>query len=428
MARDFFRLENGIHITGLDSDVGVHILHGSAIAGTNTQEDDAEVGSLYQRTNGELYQKTISGSGTDKWTKMATIDDVTSINWRPELIRVLTSTAAPIEGGTVDLSALTDDNGSLTGADFAVGEYIAFGSGGTEVLGKITNIATNVATISYIGFDVLADNDMMLVRKYLPDAAGQENSALVFFNGTDYVKVSDFDWSLATGINLSSSYAASTGDVLANDTVEVAIQKIDGNVDSLESSLGTSQGDTNMGTFTGNILTDNTSAKVNLQELETDVDAIQTASGIAAEATNYGTFTGNIITDNSTNKEALQELETAVESISANGSANAVTTVQVIDSASVDKYNGVIWDVFISLDSAPERCIQLAVHAIHNGSGTADATDTDRSVVNKLKLGAAFNYSLTVSLSGTGTSQVMNLNVSASSAVSVRSLRRSIVS
>jgi len=423
MSRDLFRLEGGIHVTGVDSDVGVQILHGSAIPSI-----EAEAGSLYQRTNGELYQKNAAGTGTDKWTKMATIDDVTSINWRPELIRALTATVAPIEGATVDATALSDDDDGMVVGDFAIGEFIAFGSGGTEVLGKISAIASNDLTITYIGFDALANNDMMLVRSYLPDAAGQENSALVFYSGTDYVKVSDFDWSLATGINLSSGYAASSGDVAASDTVEVAIQKIDGNVDAVEDALGVAQGDVNMGTFTDTILTDNTSAKANLQELGTDLQALQTASGIAAEATNYGTFTGDIITDSSTNKVVLQELETAIEAVSANGSEDAITTITVIDSALVDSFNGVIWDVFISLDSAPERCIQLAVHAVHDGFGSADATVTDESVTNKLKIGAAFNYALTVSLSGTGAAQAMNLNISASAAVSVRSLRRSIIS
>ena len=423
MINDLFRLEGGIHITDVDSDVGVKLLQGAAVPSI-----EAEAGSLYQRTNGELYQKILAGTGTDKWVKLATIDDVTSINWRPELIRALTATVAPVEGGTVDATALTDDDGGMTASNFAVGEYIAFGAGGTEALGKITAISGDDLTISYVGFDALSDNDMMLVRSYLPDANGQENSALVFYSGTDYVKVSDFDWSLATGINLSSSYAASSGDVVANDTVEKAISNIDGNVDALETVVGVNQGDTNLGSFTNTIITDNGDVKTALEELGTDVDAIQAASGISAEATNYGTFTGNIITDNGTNKEALQELETAIESISANGEADAVTTITTIDSALVDNFNGVIWDVFISLDSAPERCIQLAVHAVHNGFGSADATEVDKSVTNKLKLGAAFNYALTVSLSGAGSAQAMNLNISASAAVSVRSLRRSIVS
>ena len=52
------------------------------------------------------------------------------------------------------------------------------------------------------------------------------------------------------------------------------------------------------------------------QELDldlSDLDGVVSLSGVAAGDTNLGTFTGDTITDNVTNKAALQELETAVE-------------------------------------------------------------------------------------------------------------------
>lgn len=47
-----------------------------------------------------------------------------------------------------------------------------------------------------------------------------------------------------------------------------------------------------------------------LDELQTDIDDLVTLSGVAANSEDLGTFTGNIISDNTTVKGALQELET----------------------------------------------------------------------------------------------------------------------
>lgn len=47
-----------------------------------------------------------------------------------------------------------------------------------------------------------------------------------------------------------------------------------------------------------------------LNELQSDIDDLVTLSGVAANSTDLGTFTGSIISDNTTVKGALQELET----------------------------------------------------------------------------------------------------------------------
>ena len=96
---------------------------------------------------------------------------------------------------------------------------------------------------------------------------------------------------------------------------------------------GVSNGDTDLGTFTGDIITDNTTVKVALQDLETKIEAndqaattassvteidgnvndIITLTGIAENVTTLGTFTGSTIADDVAIKPALQALETAVE-------------------------------------------------------------------------------------------------------------------
>ena len=97
----------------------------------------------------------------------------------------------------------------------------------------------------------------------------------------------------------------------------------------LTALTGVALNDTDLGTFTGATISDNTDIKTGLQELETavelrcetsivdeidtNVDDLVTLSGVAENTSDLGTFTGGIITDNTTVKTALQELETEVE-------------------------------------------------------------------------------------------------------------------
>lgn len=52
-----------------------------------------------------------------------------------------------------------------------------------------------------------------------------------------------------------------------------------------------------------------------IDTLQTDIDDLVTLSGVAANATDLGSFTGSVISDNETIKGALQDLETFIESI-----------------------------------------------------------------------------------------------------------------
>ena len=95
---------------------------------------------------------------------------------------------------------------------------------------------------------------------------------------------------------------------------------------------GVSNGAVNLGTFTGDIITDDAAIKTALQDLETKIEAndqaaatasaltevdgnvndLITLTGIAENVTTLGTFTGSTIADDSAIKAALQALETSV--------------------------------------------------------------------------------------------------------------------
>ena len=66
-------------------------------------------------------------------------------------------------------------------------------------------------------------------------------------------------------------------------------------------------------TVTGNIAVSGTVDTRDVNTDGTNQDALQTLSGIAAGTSDLGTFTGTTITDNTTVKTALQELEVVAE-------------------------------------------------------------------------------------------------------------------
>lgn len=386
MSRDLFRAEIGVAITDENSDAESHILRGTAVPGGDSGlQDAAPIGSQYLKDDGCLYMKTANAGATADWKKYATLDDVNSLQWRDK-VKAVTATAAPSEGGTVDVTAFTDDDGTtLTAGDFADGDYIVFGFGGTEVIGQISGaLVGNNATITYVGVDPLSASDTFVTQYYLPDPDGQEGYAIAHYDGTDVLKLADFDWALATGINLTGSYTPVGGDVTAGDSVEVAIAKLDDNLDDLTAAVGVAQGDQDMGTYTGSIINDNESAKQNLQQLETYLEGL----AVPVSATQA-----------------------------------AVTTLVTLDSVVVDNVREVKWMAHGVLDSDNSRVRAVEIHAIHNGTASADASAVDDTTYAKLKEGANFGAKFHVNLIGTGGSQVMALQVEASAAATFKSLR-----
>lgn len=63
MARDYFAIEKGLHIQSENADTGVKILFGSGAPAI-----EAEIGSLYQRTDqAEVYKKIDTGTDPSDW-------------------------------------------------------------------------------------------------------------------------------------------------------------------------------------------------------------------------------------------------------------------------------------------------------------------------------------------------------------------------
>ena len=92
---------------------------------------------------------------------------------------------------------------------------------------------------------------------------------------------------------------------------DIAANKSD--IADIRTTTGTSDGDTDMGSYTGTIISASGTTKANIQELETDLDSLQSLSGMSAGSTDLSTFSGTTIPDSSTIKAALQSLETKAE-------------------------------------------------------------------------------------------------------------------
>lgn len=384
MARELVGIERGLRIFGENSDTGYDIIFGTGAPGSVAQENTAEAGSLYIRTDTfQFYQKDTAGSGTDKWTRSASVDDVASIQWRSEKVKVVTNDTSPSDGATI--TSFGDDDGGGPNVDntgFAVNDHIIYDADGTPKLFIVSSVAAGDITVTSVGVSVLVDNDAYVAQFYLPDPVGQEGQALVVYSGGIIVKIGDVNWDLATGINLSSGYTAASGNPVASESIESAMQKLDGNIDALNTLTGTAQG-----------------------------------------AVNLGTFTGGIITDNTTIKAALQELETNVEGLITRTSATGITTITTLDSVIVDNVRSTQWLVTVTLDSAPANVKSYLIHAGHNGTVSADATIVDDAVLNRLKIGSNFNLTVGVDLNGAAGAQVMRLTITASAAVSASATR-----
>jgi len=393
MARKEFAIEQGIEILALDADPGsgVRVIKGTGAPGGDAgQQDDAPIGSLYIQQNGAsstIFQKKANAGASGDWEENGS-STVAIGTWRGENVVVVTNDTVTA-GVARDLvaSPFADDEGTtLAAADFQVGDFGIFDADGTPVLLEVTNVsAPNVTFSTPASAPALAQDDTFVARNYLPDSPGdQEGQAIAHYNGSVIVKLGDVDWNFATGINLSSGYTPGTGDPTSSDTVESALEKIDGNVDQLTSAVGVSQGDANMGTYTGSFLNDNESAKQNLQQLETEAEASRSTSGTSLGDLNYGTFTGDLLADNQSAKQLFQRLEDLLDELKS-VEVTGLTAQAAVDSVPVASYVSCKWIVEAFEEATPANVQAFEIHALHDG------TNTDDTIYSKLKLGANFN-------------------------------------
>jgi len=159
---------------------------------------------------------------------------MTNLTWR-EMVLAATGDNAPAEGTALStLLPFSDDQApEMVIGDFAAGDLIVFKAGTASVIATL-DASLNV---TYVGVRALAAGDTFVVKNDLPDSpAAQEGMAMYTYDGSTIVKIGDMDWSLATGIDLSSTFVAAAGTVTAGDSVEAAISKLVANLAAANSN------------------------------------------------------------------------------------------------------------------------------------------------------------------------------------------------
>lgn len=384
MARDNFAIEKALRIYAENSDTSfIDLLFGTAAPGGDAgEQDDAPIGSVYFRLDGatsKIYQKIADTNATSDWQENKADADLTidQFVWRNE--KVIAATVDTVAAGSVDVTGFSDNESGLDGNDFAIGDHLLANvdsAPGSPVLYEVTAVTGPTDITVAAASQALADNNTFIVQNYLPDAgAAQEGQAIVHFpTSTDAaIKIADVNWNVADGINMAAGYTAANGTVASSDTVNSAIEKLDGNQQDVISASGLSQGDVN-----------------------------------------YGTFTEDLLADNQTSKQLFQRVEDLLDQMKG-VEATGVTSAVTLDSVPVSSVQACKWLVEASEDATPTNRKAAEVYALNDGG-----TNVDDTVYARLRVGSNFNVSLTVDISG----GQMRLRASSSSAGITLTARR----
>lgn len=378
MSRVFFGIEKGIRILDENGITGVDLIKGSGAPGGDTGvQDDAIIGSAYFRTDsGGLYIKIADTNAASDWEKLGNVT-IDQLSWRNE--KVIAATGDTITAGSgIDPTAWTDNESAVDGDDMNIGDHIIGDVDGVGALFEVTAKVSATSITLAAASQAIADNDTFIVQNYLPDSpASQEGQAIVHFPtaGGAGIKIGDVNWDFATGINISSGYDSSTsnGPVTTSDSVESAIEKLEGDIVDALAALGISRGDLNFGTFTGVSFADNQTAKQLFQRSEVLFEQLRgvQVTGITAAADVDSVPVASVKACKwlvEAFEEATPANREAVEVYAVNDGTNVDDTVY----AKIKLGSGTIASYIVDIDSGNMR--------LRASSGTAGITVTARRI------------------------------------------------
>ena len=213
-------------------------------------------------------------------------------------------------------------------------------------------------TLLTAGDTFFVDTDMLATSDF------NEKTSAYNYNGTSLVRQATFDFEAADSINLTAGYTPASGNPTPSESVQSAIQKIDGNTDALNTSVGIAQGDTTLGNWTGSgatrILANATeSAKTAVQKVANDIGAVAGGSGDYASAQSVN---ANINAIDAVLTEAHKKV--AVNNIP----SDTQTTIDTLDLSGNIRF--VEWDITIVQSSTPANRYSSKVRAIASASGS----------------------------------------------------------
>jgi hypothetical protein len=465
MSLDFFRIERGLELDEL-----VQYLQGSGVPGLGGDTAAALVGSVYtDNVTGSIYTKLASGTGADKWQKLASEAYVNNalgatVSWRePVAVRENVATTLPVgtptaavivdgvsvlDGGRVLFSAIAGGNGkNIYVYNQATGTFVedinaessgdaVFVQGGTSA-GK-TYIFNGSA---WVQSDQSSLDELGFIRAFIgKDAAGSEMPA---YTSTNFVSalsslesaVSALDLEIGANVALgnfidpsfkiNANIQALDTEIGANVTAGGWISpanKINGNLQALDTHLGVNFAAGNYitlnQTVSGAVTALDTAIGPNLVngnfvlgtvKVQQNIQALDSALGAAVANGGY------ILAANSTNTN-VQALDTALTAVTKQVSVTNVTSVQVIDS--VAGALAAKWFVRASLVSDPTRVYATEVYAV------TDGTSSDFTRYATLKLGASIPGLVVTADLAAG---ALQLKVASTGAVDVEVRRASVI-
>jgi hypothetical protein len=435
---DFFRIYRGLEL-----DEAAQFLTGTGAPGTGGDTAAAPRGSYFTDTgNGELWMKTGTGTGTDKWSRMATQDYVTTVSssglsWR-EPVAVRDNTSATV----ADIKADIDADDLIQGVAVTVGMRIL----GSNVTGNKNIFIVSGATgnwtltedlnLETAGDTTYVTNGTDAGKSFQYDSAGN----WIWINSDDQAELGFVRTFVGkTGPGAETPTYSSTVIVSNGDNLETGIGKLDAETAYQNTFMGKAVGSDAPNYSSNNVVTDTSSLEAAIGDLDAEIGAAVTNGTVvlAANAVNanvqaldgevgfidafIGKAAGNEMPNYSSNgyvadgdsiETAIGKLDAAVGASSLQTSSTNVTAITTIDSIL-----GVVaeWDVYVQEAATPTKVRAYKVFAVHNG------TAPDHTTFATLAIGSGITgLALSVTLSGGNT---LNLRVASTAAVNVKAQR-----
>ena len=277
---------------------------------------------------------------------------VAGVEWGPLLNAITADNPTGKTSG-----AFSDDSGGIEGTNFwdetqwTDGDQVL--STNASTLGQIFEWVEDSAGGEWIYQMTLPDYNARSVKfDFLDTVAGQRDGAayLMKESGPEVIKIADFDMSSAATIKMAGGYAPASGDPASSDSIQGAIQKVDGNNDAQDTLLGTAQGDTDLGNTGWNLVPDNTTVKNTLETLDNVTDdnssyvgrdnsindSMPDFSGLADNGMPVG-YTPEYITDDDDLTLSVAKLDDSLKTF-VDGTASGTTVTGISSETTIDTY------------------------------------------------------------------------------------------
>jgi len=466
MSFDFFRIERGLDL----DDGSVQYLQGLGAPGAAGDTAAAPVGSVYtDNSDGSLYTKILSGTGTDKWQKMASEQYVNNavgatISWRePAVVRDNVATTLPT--GTATQPIVID------GVSITQGQRVLFsaltGGGGKNiyVYDQGTGTFTEDANQETSGDAVFIQSGTSAGKTYVFNGANWVQSDQASLDEEGYIRAYI---GKPTAGSVSPTYT-STNFVVQSSDLTAAVSaldaefgpnvslgnfidpafKVNANIQALDTEIGpnvTNGGwilaansvnqnlqvlDTHLGVpfLAGNFISagQTVSAAVTALDVEIGPNVVNGNFILAANKVNQNiqaldneiganvTTAGYISSGNTVNQN-IQALNTALTNNSTEVTVTNVTSIQTIDTVAGAK--AAKWLVRVELVADPTRVYATEVYAV------TDGTTSDYTRYATLKLGTSIpGLAVTVDMNGAD----LRLRAAATGAVNVTAHRVGVI-